>query len=250
MDERYYTEYFKLEREHWWFRARSNILAAQVARTIPPRARILNVGAAMGASSEMLGRFVSVTSVEYEKACCDFVSRHFGKTFINASITDLPFPAASFDLVCAFDVIEHVQDDARAVAEMMRVCRPGGLVMVTVPAFMALWSHHDEVNHHVRRYRMPRLKRLFQRDGDVVRASYFNAFLFLPILGVRLATKLVPQRWIRSGAGSDFTLASSRLLDSIFYGVLSFENFWLGAGLTLPFGVSILVSSKKTPARA
>jgi SAM-dependent methyltransferase len=250
MDKEYYREYFTFEREHWWFRARSRILAAQVAklvRGVPGRARILNIGAALGASTDMLGRYGDVVSVEYEKACCDFVALSSGKIFINASITDLPFPTASFDLVCAFDVIEHVEDDARAVSEMMRVCRPGGAVAVTVPAFMMLWSHHDSVNHHQRRYRLPELTRLFQSSGRVLFASYFNSVLFVPIVGVRAMTKLVPQHWIRTGSGSDFSLVKSRVLDRFFYGVLNLEDTWLRRGWTFPFGVSIFLSWRKGP---
>jgi SAM-dependent methyltransferase len=248
MDKEYYREYFTFEREHWWFRARSRILAAQVVRFadgVTGRPRILNIGAALGASTDMLGRYGDVVSVEYEKDCCDFVARSSGKIFINASITDLPFPASSFDLVCAFDVIEHVEDDGRAVREMMRVCRPGGAVAVTVPAFMMLWSHHDVVNHHQRRYRRHELRRLFQSSGRVVYASYFNSLLFLPIIGIRAITKLVPQKWIRSGSGSDFSLVKSPLLDRVFFNVLSVENSWLRRGCSVPFGVSIFMSWQK-----
>ncbi len=248
MDKQYYKEYLTFEREHWWFRARSRILAAQIAnlvRGLPGRARILNIGAALGASSDMLSRYGDVVSVEYEKECCDFVALSSGKIFINASVTDLPFPPDSFDLVCAFDVIEHVTEDERAVREMTRVCRPGGAVAVSVPAFMMLWSHHDVVNHHQRRYRLHELRRLFKSSGRVLYASYFNSVLFLPIIGVRAITKLLPQKWIRSGSGSDFSLVKSRVLDRLFYHVLSLENTWLRRGWSAPFGVSIFASWKK-----
>jgi SAM-dependent methyltransferase len=247
MNKEYYREYYTLEREHWWFRARREILAAQLESLVPHArpARILNVGAALGASSEMLARYGEVVSVEFEKDCCDFVRKRFGRTYVNASITALPFPSETFDLVCAFDVIEHVDDDALAVREMKRVCRPRGSIVVTVPAFMMLWSHHDEVNHHRRRYRMPELKGLFDSSGRQLYASYFNSLLFVPIIAVRAATKLVPQRWIRSGAGSDFTLVKSGLLDTIFYRMLRAENAWLRRGRRAPFGVSAFLSWRK-----
>jgi SAM-dependent methyltransferase len=248
MEKEYYREYFTFEREHWWFRARSNILAAQVAQLVSRvrgRARILNVGAALGASSDMLSRFGDVTSVEYEKECCDFVFRHSRKVLINASITHLPFSTGFFDLVCAFDVIEHVEDDASAVSEMMRVCKPGGAIAVTVPAFMMLWGHHDTVNHHRRRYRLHEVTRLFHSSGRVLYASYFNSVLFFPIVAVRAITKLVPQRWIRTGSGSDFSLVKSPVLDRVFYEVLNVEDTWLRRGWRVPFGVSIYVSWRK-----
>jgi SAM-dependent methyltransferase len=248
MDARYYVEYFALEREHWWFRARRNILAAQVAKLTAGtggRARILNVGAALGASTDMLSSYGRVVSLEYEKDCCEFVARKFGSTFVNASITELPFPAESFDLVCAFDVIEHVADDLLAVRELMRVCKPGGAVAVTVPAFMLLWSHHDVVNHHHRRYRVRQLMRLFGSSGRVVYASYFNSLLFPIIVAVRVAAKALPGRWIRRGAGSDFTLVSNSAVDAFCYRILDTENIWLRRGWRVPFGVSAFLAWRR-----
>jgi SAM-dependent methyltransferase len=248
MDRLYYEEYYALEREHWWFRARSNILSVQLDRIcdrVNGRSAILNVGAAVGASSEMLSRHGRVTSVEYDHECCRFVRQHLSRQFINASITGLPFASNTFDVVCAFDVIEHVHDDAIAVAELIRVCRPGGAVLVTVPAFMLLWSHHDDVNHHHRRYRLPALKKLFQRPGRLIFASYFNSALFPPIAGLRAISKMLPHSWIRRGAGSDFTLIENRWLDRLCYRVLDSENAWLRRGRTFPFGVSALVVWQK-----
>src|SRR5690242_8960201 len=107
MDKGYYVEYYRLEREHWWFRARKNIIFNHIRSLTSSRdLKILNIGAATSASSEMLSYFGEVTSLEYDKDCCEFVKRMSGKEFICASITELPFADGSFDLVCAFDVIE------------------------------------------------------------------------------------------------------------------------------------------------
>ena len=252
MDDRYFDEYCRLEREHWWFRARHNILAAQVSRLVSGRCegpRILNVGAAYGASSEMLRRFGDVISLEYDVKCCEVVEQRFGWTFINASVTELPFPGGVFDLVCAYDVIEHVEDDARAVQEMMRVCKPGGAIAVTVPAFMQLWSHHDVVNHHERRYRLPELKRLFSSSGRIIFGSYFNALLFPPILAVRILSRLMPEGWMRQGAGSDFSLGRSHAMDPILYRIFNAECPWLEHGGRLPFGVSAMLNWRKDEMR-
>ena len=248
MKREYYGEYFALEREHWWFRARRNILGAQVAwltSRVPGRPRILNVGAALGASSDMLAVYGDVVSLEFDANSCAFVRREFGKTFINASVTELPFESDYFDLVCAFDVIEHVKDDGLAAREMIRVCKGGGCIAVTVPAFMMLWSHHDAVNEHYRRYRLPDLQRLFEPSGEVLFASYFNAILFMPIAGVRLLTKLLPTRWVRTGSGSDFSLASNGSIDALCYRVLNAENAWLRHRRSLPFGVSAYLAWRK-----
>ena len=156
MNINYYKEYAQLEREHWWFKVRGKIIIKLITSCIESsenkQLNILNIGAATGKTSEMLSTFGKVTSLEYDQDCCDYAKKQFNMTIINGSILDLPFKDDEFDLVCAFDVIEHVEDDLLGIQEMKRVCNSGGLIVLTVPAYMFLWSQHDEVNHHYRRY--------------------------------------------------------------------------------------------------
>jgi len=91
----------------------------------------------------MLEKFGDVTSIEYDEDCCQFLNEVLHIPALQGSITELEFEDNSFDLVCAFDVIEHVEDDSKAASEMLRVCKKDGLVFATVPAFMLLWSEHD-----------------------------------------------------------------------------------------------------------
>ncbi|MDZ4667377.1 MAG: class I SAM-dependent methyltransferase [bacterium] len=241
MDKNYYTEYFQLERSHWWFLARQEILRTQVVKLFgsSQSLRILNIGAATGASSQMLQAFGHVVSVEYEQDCIEFVKDKLDFPLIYGSILELSFPDQSFDLVCAFDVIEHVNDHLLAANEMRRVCKPNGYVMATVPAFMELWSKHDEVNHHFRRYRQREFLGLFKQE-KIVYSSYFNFYLFLPIYALRNFSKLFPKQIKRSGSGSDFGLVKSILLNSFFYRMFLSENLFLNQYIKLPFGVSLL----------
>lgn len=250
MDKNYYKEYYVLEREHWWFKARAKIISNLIFKSLKNKEKnklnILNVGAATGKTSELLSKFGTVTSLEYDKDCCDFANNELNLKIINGSILELPFRDEEFDMVCALDVIEHVQDDSLAVSEMKRVCKSGGLIVVTVPAFMLLWSKHDEVNHHFRRYTMSSLKKIFTKINlTTIRATYFNTILFIPILAFRLLSKLIPTKFIRVGAGSDATLhnnnsISSKILYQIFKSELALLKLF-----NLPFGVSIFITSSK-----
>ena len=153
MDKKFYQEYYTLEREGWWFKARLSILESYCKDlAVNTNIKILNVGAATGATSEMLSRYGEVTSLEYDKFCCEFLKVKTGIEAINASLTELPFKNNTYDLICAFDVIEHIEDHEKALDEIYRVLRPHGKYFLTVPAFQSLWSNHDVVNHHYRRY--------------------------------------------------------------------------------------------------
>ena len=189
MQHDYYKEYYELERKHWWFVAREKILSNYIDKLIKEKnlissnLQILNVGCGPGRSSEYLSKFGKVTSIEYDKFCCEFASEKTGLKIINGSITELPFENDTFDLVCAFDVVEHVEDDQLAVNELKRVTKSNAHVLITVPAYMSLWSHHDVINHHFKRYKENEIKALFKKinNGEEVFSSYFNFFLFLPI---------------------------------------------------------------------
>lgn len=244
MDKNYYIEYYKLERENWWFKARLEIIRAQIKKITKGRhnLKILNIGTATGATSIMLQEFGSVKSIEYDKDCYEFVKQRLDIDLEQGSILDLQFRDEEYDLVCAFDVVEHVEDDKKAVAEMLRVCKSEGNIMITVPAFNFLWSKHDEVNHHFRRYTWAMLKPLFNHE-KVVFHSYFNSILFFPITAVRLLSKLFPLN--RKGSGSDFGLVNSAVLNKIFYRLFKSENIFLASGISLPFGISLIAIAKK-----
>jgi len=126
MEAHYYKEYYKLEKEHWWFRARLDILRSLISSKIyqGEPLKILNAGVATGATSKMLETFGNVTSLEYDENCCDFLRNELGMEVIQGSLTDLPFDDSSFDLVCAFDVIEHINEDTKAVEEIRRMLKP------------------------------------------------------------------------------------------------------------------------------
>lgn len=253
MQHDYYKEYYELERNHWWFIAREEILSNYIHKLIHleklpnTNLNILNVGCGPGRSSEYLSKFGQVTSIEYDKFCCEFASEKTGLEIINGSITALPFENNTFDLVCAFDVIEHVEDDQLAVEELKRVTKNNSLVLITVPAFMSLWSHHDVINHHFKRYKIKEVNQLFDytSDGNKVFDTYFNTLLFLPIYFFRKVSNLLKLGEKRKGSGSDFEAFKPGVLNTILYKIMCFESSIINRKIRLPFGVSIMYNWKK-----
>jgi SAM-dependent methyltransferase len=253
MDKAYYKAYYQLEREHWWFTARLHILRSFVSRHFASNTkplRILNAGVATGATSLMLNEFGDVTSVEYDQDCCEFLRENVLPEVVQASLTALPFPDASFDLVCAYDVIEHIEDDVLALREIKRVLKPGGHFHITVPAFQLLWSSHDVVNHHYRRYRRKLLLQRIQEAGlQTEYASYFNAFLFFPVAVVRVLSRLAEKvRGKKEDATlqSDFdTYKTGGLSGKLFYRIFKSETALLRSKVKLPVGVSLMAAGQK-----
>jgi SAM-dependent methyltransferase len=250
MDKNYYKKYYTLEREHWWFSARAEILMSHIRRIFANRTdlTILNVGAATGYSSELLEQFGTVTSIEFDEDCYEFTRDVVKIPIQQGSILDLDFPDNTFDLVCAFDVIEHVEDDRLAVSEMRRVAKSGGVMFVSVPAFMFLWSEHDVVNHHFRRYRSKILRGLFSACDVPIFHSYFNFWLFFPIAGVRIIMRLFTKKHLAKpeDAQSDFdNFKSGGLVNMLLKNIFFSENLFLKQFIPLPVGVSILSSWRK-----
>lgn len=251
MDKQYYKEYYHLERKHWWFKARMEILESlfekHIALSDNKKLKILNVGVATGATSIMLGKFGEVTSLEYDKDCCDFLAETVGIHAINASLTELPFENEEYDVVCAFDVIEHIEDDRLAISEIYRVLKKEGIVYLAVPAFQSLWSNHDVVNHHFRRYKM---KDFTQKAKDerfeIIRKTYFNFILFPPIFFFRILANAFKRKQKVETAGSDFDYFNGNgFLNKLLYKLFKTENFFLKRGFNFPFGVSALLIGKK-----
>lgn len=250
MDSQYYKQYYHLEREHWWFTARLSILENKVKQLLQNKseAKILNIGIATGATSIMLEKYGQVTSLEYDKDCCDFVRDKCGLEAINGSMTELPFEDGAYDLVCAFDVVEHIEDDHTAIREMKRVMSADGYYFLTVPAFMFLWSEHDEINHHFRRYTRSNFKDLLNSQQLKHKyTTYFNSILFAPIAVVRLLQNIFSKKQkVTAEKKSDFEgMNSSGVINSILKGIFLLEKPLITSGISLPFGISVMAIGTK-----
>jgi SAM-dependent methyltransferase len=206
--------------------------------------KILNIGVATGYTTELLFELGEVTSVEYDESCYRYLKTFLKGEIVNASITALPFANETFDIVCAFDVIEHVQEDQLGVDEMGRVCKKNGIIYITVPAHKFLWSEHDVINHHVRRYKAKDVLRLFLKY-KIIYYSYFNIILFIPIALVRVTKTMIWGLPQTETAQSDFKSVEPTIFSKISEKLFSIENWFIKKNISFPIGVSFLIIARK-----
>jgi SAM-dependent methyltransferase len=225
-----------LDDRHWWYRGRRRIVRAVIdAAGLPPGARLLDAGAGSGRTLDDLAAYGSVAGVELAERGVE-AARARGHADVQvAPVERIPHEDASFDLVTCLDVIEHTPDDVRSLRELRRVTRSGGAALVTVPAYPRLWSHHDVVNGHERRYTRRTLRAAAERAGwQVERMTSFNAAYLLPAALVRLA-----RRSGSDGASSELALTPP-WLDGLLELPLRAEAVLIGRGVPLPAGLSLL----------
>ena len=182
------------DQRHWWYRARREVIAALIRRRAQPPddARLLEIGCGTGHNLAMLGQFGSVDALEVDETARALAEERLGKAVFSAPLPELAgIPERAYDLVAAFDVVEHIADDEAAIRSIARLLKPGGRLVVTVPAHQWMWSAHDVVNHHQRRYSKGALKRLIVGSPLKLDAiGYFNSLLFPVAVAERLASKL------------------------------------------------------------
>lgn len=199
--------------------------------------RVLDVGCGTGTALIFLARYGSAEGIDVDAEAIEYCHARGLRRVTQGSAEQLPFDDASFDLVTALDVIEHTDDDLRALREIARVTRPGGHLLVTVPAFKALWGRQDEISLHRRRYVASQLRERLQSAGfEVTRLSYFNTVLFPAIASVRLIRRILPPE---KELKSDFTVPAPGPLNAVLAGIFGAERFALDR-FDLPFGVSLM----------
>jgi SAM-dependent methyltransferase len=237
-----YAAEAEFEETHWWFVGRRRLFGRELTRAgLPLDARTLDVGTSTGSNLRLLrdAGFTRVTGLDLSlEAIRHCESKGFGPVR-QGSICAMPFPDASFDLVLATDVIEHVDDDMLALSEVTRVLAPRGRVLITVPAFQSLWGLQDDVALHKRRYRLRPLLELVRRAGLRPRdAFYFNYLLFAPIW---LGRQIIRYAQVDLRSEGEVNTPALNLLLSGIFGADVRTARWLRP----PFGVSIFVLAEK-----
>jgi ubiquinone/menaquinone biosynthesis C-methylase UbiE len=240
------------EDNHWWFAGRTWSLLHMIDRLVKPdgQQRVLDIGAGAGNMFHHLARYGSVMGVDNNSKPLA-VARERGYDIREGLAEDLPFEAESFDLVALLDTVEHCEDDLAVLRECYRVCAPGGHLVITVPAFMWLWSHNDVLNDHKRRYTAGELREKLHRLGFRIRRMTYNNFLVFP-----LAAALI---LLRRGAEQEPELGSPHfddesyqvemepappLINAVLKAVTWTESQIL-RWLSLPVGTSIICIAQK-----
>ena len=158
---------------------------------LPARARILDAGCGSGRNMVELAHQGIVTGIELSETSVSLARERSVGEVIEGSVLEMPFAADSFELAASLDVIEHLEDDLGALRELRRVVAPGGALLITVPAYQWLWSGHDEINHHHRRYTRRSLLKVAQEAGwEPVRTTYFNSLLLPVAIVLRVLDKV------------------------------------------------------------
>jgi SAM-dependent methyltransferase len=249
LEEWRYRELYELEDRHWWFRSRRRVVRALLEQAeLGPAPRILDAGCGTGRNIVEYATLGEVEGVDFSADAVEFCRLRGIEGVRQAPLEQLPFEADRFDLIVATDVIEHLDDDRLALAELGRVAAPGGRLVLTVPAYAWLWSRHDESLHHKRRYTATRMRARLEAAGWRPRfATYFFTALLPGVAAVRAF-----RRADRNGSAngeSDCSLTSAgvgRLLELPSRG----EAKLIERGVRLPAGVSLGVVATAPPAHA
>ncbi|SOB79704.1 Methyltransferase domain-containing protein [Sphingomonas guangdongensis] len=241
MDRVVYDRMAAHDSTHWWYRARRDILSDYLARyaDLPAQAKVLEIGCGTGHNLPMLARFGEVDAIEIDEAAGEIASQRLGKPVGTAPLPELAGVArGAYDLVAVLDVIEHIDDDVAALKAMADALKPGGRILIAVPAHQWMWSAHDVVNHHKRRYSKQTLDAAIRAAGLTHNGlRWFNSLLFPVAVAARVAGKL-------TGKDDSDDSPPPALVNTALEAVFRVERFLLGRVPMTP-GLSLITLAEK-----
>ena len=235
----YESKYHKLEKDYWWFAARRDIIFRLIGKE-KRNPKILDIGCSGGALlNELKHRgFINLYGIDISKQAIITAKKQGLKDVKVCNASSLNLPDNYFDILIASDIIEHIEHPKIALKEWHRVLKKGGRLIIFAPAFKGLWSSHDIINRHYRRFTQQELLLLLTQSGfHTLKSGYWNTFLFLPLY---LMNKLKSKTKKKDNL-YDTSPVVSRLLLAL---ILS-ENKAINAGINMPFGVSVFAIASK-----
>lgn len=242
-----YEAHDRLEQSHWWFEGRRRVIGAVMKRHLLPRSdrRLLDVGCGTGGMFPLLSTFGTVDGAEFSGDARARAHAKFPERRIEPCVLPNELPKGEWDVLTAFDVIEHVEEPIESLRTMRARLPHDGQLVITVPALQFLWSKHDELNQHRRRYsRTMLVSQLGAAGFRVTFVSSFNSILFPVVAAARVMEKLMPSRF--EPEGSDLE-ATREPFNTVLTEVFGSERFAVGR-LSLPIGVSLIAVAHRAGA--
>lgn len=242
MDKEYEVAYHENEEKNWWFVGRRKAVL-EVLKNTPKDAKIVDIGCSGGPLLLDLQKkgYTDVHGVDFSPEAIELCKE---RGIVNAHEMDgaaTTFPDNTFDVVVSSDSLEHIEAEEKALKEWLRILKPGGKLYLFVPAHMYLWSKHDEVNHHFRRYSYKGLKTAVTAAGfEIKKQTYWNFALFFPVYVVRKISNLFSKK---EGEPGDITNSDS-ITNKLLLKFISIENK-IFASTGFPIGVSLYVEGEK-----
>jgi len=239
-----YKKFYQLEKDNWWFRTRRKIILELLDKICEGKRReILDAGCGTGLMLNYLVKYGKVIGIDNSKEALGFCQQRGLKNVKYGDLEGLKFSNLTFDVVTILDVLEHVKDDKKALKEIFRILRSGGTILMTIPALPWLWSSHDDVNHHYRRYTKKEIETKVEKAGFILeKVTYFNSLLFIPSLfsrkGISFLNKLgfFKQHFDLA----EFPPFLNNFLTQVFYLETEVMHH-----VDLPIGMTLLVQAKK-----
>jgi len=246
MEEFTYKEIFDSEENHWWFVGTRNIFFSQIDKYVNKnnKIRILDIGCGTGIVIKRLEKYGYTFGIDISEDAIRFCRKRGLENIIKAEATQIPFNNNAFNLITIFDVLEHIKFDSIAISEVYRVLKKDGIAIVSVPANKFLWSCHDEVLHHYRRYSKEEIKgKILKCNFKILKISYYNFFLFTFIFIFRLFKKVFYKIKKEKAVKTDI-ICVPKFINSFLIFILNIECKIISK-INIPFGVSILAVIRK-----
>ena len=237
-----YRIFFNIQKQHWWFVTKKDIILDTIGRHLKLKfsSMILDIGCGSGLMLNDLEKIGQTNGMDMSNEAIQFSKEIFNGPVKQGSLPNqVPYPESAFELITALDVIEHIDDDVASLEAIKRLLSTSGKAVITVPAYMFLWSEFDEMNEHKRRYTLTELQqKLITAGFHIEKISYFNTLLFPIVYIVRKVNNILG----RDGA-SDVDMPGGIVNHSL-KTIFGIEKFLLRF-CRLPFGVSILAVVSK-----
>lgn len=248
MSDKLLNTFFKVESTHWWWMGRKKIVTNLLKKYLPGKKNvILDAGCGTGAEIIYLRNFGKVYGVDLSPIATKFCQKRGIENVKIGDVSKLPYKNNSFDLVCLMDVLEHTSKNETVLNEIHRVLKPKGLLLMTLPALPFIYSKHDRIQGHFKRYTKRDIKKLLIKAGfKTIRISFFNILLSPPIVIIRLLSKLGGPlaRLADFDSRINYDISKRKAINATLIKIFSLESLMLKY-MDIPFGTSLLTLTQK-----